>query len=436
MTTATETAHHAIAVTRTLLTRMRGVLLTATETNDWTLVGPSRTLCALHTRGLCTEHITGRNGVLARLTDLGHLVHTLLTQGADTVLADAARQDAQRVEQEYYERGAQAAAGAGTAMLGRHLDEMRHDSDTPDARGVRRAFLDALHEQALREHAKRQNPTPQYDHLGPFVTWAVIEDWALLKGVEVTVTCEYHDVHPGHEGAVQVYRETSSRGYVPARCPGIKLTQQHPSDDSQPRSEQDADTPDLFCATGGHEHTPAVAVLVHLGQSEHLDTGLCRECATCTSGGCGALGDVQDAEYDEPWCTRHAEQFGPDERVSGPDIVPVDSERFRGLAAELAAQRTTELDGLPAPRAAEILTNQLGVSVTADEVDQDRYVRRGARRHGDTRPAPHIIPVPGCPHGRCADVPLRSELAPPQRQTAVTSHPADGIDIAHPARGT
>lgn len=432
MTTATETAHHAVAVTRTLSARMRGVLLTATEVNDWTLVGPSRTLRALHARGLCTEHLTGRNGVLARLTDLGHLVHTLLTQGANTVLVDAERHDAQRVEQEYYERGVRAAEGARTVLLGRHLDEMLHDRDTPDAGGVRRAFLDELHMRALREHAERQNPTPEYDRHGPFVTWAVIETWALLKGVEITITCEYHDVHPAHEGAVQVYQKTSSRGYVPAHCPGIQLNQQHHSDDSQPRSEQGEDVPGLFCATDGHEHTPAVAVLVYLGQSEHLDAGLCRECATCTSGGCGALGDVQDAEYEEPWCTRHAEQFGPDERVSGPDIVPVDSERFRGLAAK----RTADLDGLPAARAAESLTDQLGVTVTADEVTQDRYVRHTARRRGDTRPAPHIIPVPGCPHGRCADIPLRSKLAPPQRQTAVTSHPANGIDIAHPTRGT
>lgn len=104
------------------------------------------------------------------------------------------------------------------------------------------------------------------------------------------------------------------------------------------------------------------------------------------------------------------------------------------MTAEPAAKRTADLDGLPAARAAEILTGQLSVAVTADEVDQDPVCTphgEASRRH-----APHIIPVPGCPHGRCADVPTRSELEPPQRQTAVTSHPAHDIDIAYPASGT
>jgi hypothetical protein len=85
------------------------------------------------------------------------------------------------------------------------------------------------------------------------------------------------------------------------------------------------------CARDGHEDRPAIAVLVYVGQGDHLGAAICRVCAICKAPGCGQLGDVMDAEYGEPWCQRHADQFGPDERVTGPDIVPVTSKRARLL---------------------------------------------------------------------------------------------------------
>lgn len=85
------------------------------------------------------------------------------------------------------------------------------------------------------------------------------------------------------------------------------------------------------CATDGHNARPACAVLVYVGQSEALGDYLCRECATCSEPSCELLGEILDAEYDEPWCRRHADQFGPAEAVSGPDIVHCGSERHRAL---------------------------------------------------------------------------------------------------------
>jgi hypothetical protein len=85
------------------------------------------------------------------------------------------------------------------------------------------------------------------------------------------------------------------------------------------------------CATEGHDARPAVAILVYIGQGEALGDYLCRECATCSEPDCELLGEILDAEYEEPWCRRHADQFGPGEAVSGPDIVPIGSERHRTL---------------------------------------------------------------------------------------------------------
>lgn len=59
--------------------------------------------------------------------------------------------------------------------------------------------------------------------------------------------------------------------------------------------------------------------------------GLCTSCATCTSPGCTELGTILDSEYEEPWCAKHAAQFSGDETVRGPDLVPINSDRYREL---------------------------------------------------------------------------------------------------------
>lgn len=107
--------------------------------------------------------------------------------------------------------------------------------------------------------------------------------------------------------------------------------------------------PTPVCTKDGHEARPAVAALVYIGQSEDLDVYLCRECVTC-SGDCDELGDVMDSEYEEPWCQRHADAFdssySPDERVTGPDIMPLDSDRYRTLITENTERKAAEGRGL------------------------------------------------------------------------------------------
>lgn len=106
------------------------------------------------------------------------------------------------------------------------------------------------------------------------------------------------------------------------------------------RADAEDSKPTQTCATDGHEHRPAIAVLVYSGQlvniahGEWLGVCLCRECVTC-SGDCDALGDVIEAVSWAPWCQHHADAWGP-ERVTGPDLVPLDSDRYRALIAEHA----------------------------------------------------------------------------------------------------
>ncbi len=92
----------------------------------------------------------------------------------------------------------------------------------------------------------------------------------------------------------------------------------------------------LTCDREGHEDRPAVARLVYWGQGATLGEHLCREDATCV-GGCGDVGAIVDAEYEEPWCQPHANQFPGEETVSGPEIVLVDSDRYREVVAEVGA---------------------------------------------------------------------------------------------------
>ncbi|CRK55452.1 hypothetical protein [Alloactinosynnema sp. L-07] len=91
--------------------------------------------------------------------------------------------------------------------------------------------------------------------------------------------------------------------------------------------------------TCSNDDTPAVAVLVHLGQVETVGDGICESCASCTDTACGEIGTILDAEYQEPWCDRHAELYSGGEGVRGPDIVPIDSNRARDLIAEHGGQR-------------------------------------------------------------------------------------------------
>ncbi|MFL6122129.1 hypothetical protein [Actinophytocola sp.] len=106
------------------------------------------------------------------------------------------------------------------------------------------------------------------------------------------------------------------------------------------------------CATDGHEDRPAVAVHVysHTGLGEHVGAYLCRECVTC-SGDCDALGDVVEVPSWMPWCRRHADAWGPG-RLTGPDIVLLDSDRHRALITEHVERkagvgRLAALDWLP-----------------------------------------------------------------------------------------
>ena len=110
-------------------------------------------------------------------------------------------------------------------------------------------------------------------------------------------------------------------------------------------------TATLPAPTCYRDDSPAVAVEVYIGQGEHLGDYLCRPHALCVgghNGPDGVLGSVMDAECREAWCRHHADQFSGEETVSGPDIVPLDSDRYRVLlAAQEPQEPISEL--VPAP---------------------------------------------------------------------------------------
>lgn len=88
-----------------------------------------------------------------------------------------------------------------------------------------------------------------------------------------------------------------------------------------------------------HDDTPAIAVLLYVGQGYTLGPVLCDGCVQCTDTLCTDLGSIMDADYDEPWCARHAAQFSGEETVHGPAIVPIGSPRHLEALAEQDGRR-------------------------------------------------------------------------------------------------
>ncbi|MGV9764954.1 hypothetical protein [Micromonospora tulbaghiae] len=89
----------------------------------------------------------------------------------------------------------------------------------------------------------------------------------------------------------------------------------------------------VSCVTDGHEHVPAVAVLVYYGQGAILGEPLCQDRAACRAPDCCRLGDVYDAEQREAYCQGHAEQFQAGEAPHCPDMVELGSARHTELLA-------------------------------------------------------------------------------------------------------
>lgn len=83
-----------------------------------------------------------------------------------------------------------------------------------------------------------------------------------------------------------------------------------------------------------NDDSPAAVVLLYTGQGHVLGAVLCEGCAQCTDTLCTELGTIMDADYEEPWCSRHAAQFSGEETVHGPDIVPIGSPRHLEAMAE------------------------------------------------------------------------------------------------------
>ncbi|WP_026424684.1 hypothetical protein [Actinokineospora inagensis] len=90
-------------------------------------------------------------------------------------------------------------------------------------------------------------------------------------------------------------------------------------------------TTEVLCHNHDDSAVAAVAVLVHTGPPEQVGVGLCASCVTCTDLPCTRPGDVFDSEYGEPWCAEHAAAFTGEEAVHGPQIVALDSDRYRDL---------------------------------------------------------------------------------------------------------
>lgn len=91
---------------------------------------------------------------------------------------------------------------------------------------------------------------------------------------------------------------------------------------------------DEFCGIDDdHDERRAVAVLVYHGQGMTLGRGLCEECARCRD--CGKRAGLYDAEYCEAYCDPCAARYPAEETPYGPEIVTLDSERWREVQAEL-----------------------------------------------------------------------------------------------------
>lgn len=61
------------------------------------------------------------------------------------------------------------------------------------------------------------------------------------------------------------------------------------------------------------------------------DYTLSEENARCSKPGCTLPGVILDIDYEEPWCQRHADEFTGEEAISGPEIVRVDSGRYKEI---------------------------------------------------------------------------------------------------------
>lgn len=89
----------------------------------------------------------------------------------------------------------------------------------------------------------------------------------------------------------------------------------------------------LLCSVGEHpEPVPAVAVFYWPGE-DRTQPGLCADDLKCTIGGCRDVPVILDPEYDELWCANHRDDFDGDHEINGPEIVLVDSDRYREVTA-------------------------------------------------------------------------------------------------------
>jgi len=84
------------------------------------------------------------------------------------------------------------------------------------------------------------------------------------------------------------------------------------------------------CGRDGHDDRPAVAALIFDEHPLSYD-GMCADCARCRD--CASRASVLDAEYNEAYCTAHAETYPADEAPHGPRIVDIDSTAWAELAA-------------------------------------------------------------------------------------------------------
>lgn len=90
-----------------------------------------------------------------------------------------------------------------------------------------------------------------------------------------------------------------------------------------------------LCANHTNVDVPAVAVLIYHGPPPALGAAICASCASCTDTRCAEPGVIMCAEYDEPWCATHRDEFTGDETIHGPDIVPLGSARHLDVLAQL-----------------------------------------------------------------------------------------------------
>jgi hypothetical protein len=115
-----------------------------------------------------------------------------------------------------------------------------------------------------------------------------------------------------------------------------------PKCDVTSRNRDGDPDPTLLCVRDHLQNVPAVAVVLHDDETCTLGESLCAECSAC--GDCRQQGEVMDRDYQSAFCRACTARYQGDDRPRGPDLVLIDSDRYRQRIAAGREGVTDEAD--------------------------------------------------------------------------------------------